>query len=150
MAAHAPRIVVGVDGSPSADEALRWAIQQAQLAGGTVDALSAWEYPPSLGGVGMAPVGMYDSTDFSQVAASTLAEAIARVTDPADAGVTVHSRVAEGNAATVLLAAADGADLLVVGSRRHGSFASALLGSVSQHCVHHARCPVVVIRKDKA
>lgn len=46
----------------------------------------------------------------------------------------------------MLLDAATGADLLVVGSRGHGGFAEALLGSVSQHCVHHASCPVVVIR----
>ena len=42
--------------------------------------------------------------------------------------------------------ASAGADLLVVGSRGHGGFTEALLGSVSQHCVQHARCPVVVIR----
>jgi nucleotide-binding universal stress UspA family protein len=52
----------------------------------------------------------------------------------------------EGNPAQVLLDASAGADLLVVGSRGHGGFASALLGSVSQHCVHHADCPVVIIR----
>ena len=52
----------------------------------------------------------------------------------------------EGIPAQVLLDASDGADLLVVGSRGHGGFTGALLGSVSQHCVHHAHCPVVVIR----
>jgi nucleotide-binding universal stress UspA family protein len=46
----------------------------------------------------------------------------------------------------MLLDTAEGADLLVVGSRGHGGFAEALLGSVSQHRVHHASCPVVVIR----
>ena len=54
--------------------------------------------------------------------------------------------MAEGNAARVLLDALAGAELLVVGSRGRGGFAEALLGSVGQHCVHHAACPVVVIR----
>jgi nucleotide-binding universal stress UspA family protein len=58
----------------------------------------------------------------------------------------VRALIVEGNAAQVLLDASDGADLLVVGSRGHGGFTEALLGSVSQHCVHHAHCPVVVIR----
>ncbi len=143
---HAPRIVVGVDGSPTSDEALRWAIRQAQLTGASVDAVTAWEYPASMGGFGLAPMGMYDNTDFAKVAADIVTAAISRVADPADGGVTVRPEVAEGTGASVLLAAADGADLLVVGSRGHGGFTAALLGSVSQHCVQHARCPVVVIR----
>jgi len=49
----------------------------------------------------------------------------------------------------VLLDAAAGADLLVVGSRGYGGFAEALLGSVGQHCVHHATCPVVIIRDSR-
>ena len=58
----------------------------------------------------------------------------------------IRYKVAQGNAARVLLDAAAGADLLVVGSRGHGGFAEALLGSIGQHAVHHATCPVVVIR----
>ena len=72
-------------------------------------------------------------------------DAVSTAVDPAS-GVRVRSLIAEGNPAQVLLDAAAGADLLVVGSRGHGGFAEALLGSVSQHCVHHAHCPVVVIR----
>jgi nucleotide-binding universal stress UspA family protein len=51
-----------------------------------------------------------------------------------------------GHPAQVLLNVADRADLLVVGSRGHGGVAGALLGSVSQHCAHHARCPVLIVR----
>jgi nucleotide-binding universal stress UspA family protein len=60
--------------------------------------------------------------------------------------VTVRATVAEGHPADVLVRAARGADLLVVGSRGHGGFAGSLLGSVSQYCVHHAACPVLVVR----
>jgi nucleotide-binding universal stress UspA family protein len=58
--------------------------------------------------------------------------------------------VEEGHPAQVLVEAARGADLLIVGSRGHGEFAAALMGSVSQHCVHHAPCPVLVIRGNGA
>jgi len=57
--------------------------------------------------------------------------------------VTVHQIVVEGNAGRVLLDASKDADLLVVGSRGHGGFADALIGSVSVRCLQHATCPVV-------
>ena len=139
------RIVAGTDGSPSSIIALRWAIRQAELTGATVDAVLAWHYPVPTGGYGFAPTGMATSFDFRQNAEKILAEAIASACGP-DGHVPVRARVVEGNAARVLLDASDGAELLVVGSRGHGGFTEALLGSVGQHCVHHARCPVVVIR----
>jgi nucleotide-binding universal stress UspA family protein len=140
-----PRIVAGVDGSPSSVSALRWAIRQAGLTGATVDAMIAWRYPVSAGGYGWAPIGMGTAFDFKEDAEKVLAEAIGTASDPGS-GVTVRTLVVEGNSAQALLEASDGADLLVVGSRGHGGFTEALLGSVSQHCVHHAHCPVVVIR----
>jgi nucleotide-binding universal stress UspA family protein len=139
------RIVVGVDGSAPADAALRWGVRQAELTGGSVDAVIAWEYPASMAGYGMAPVPDYDDSAFREIAEKTLTEAISNVVDPASE-VRVRPQVVEGIAAGMLLTAAQGAGLLVVGSRGHGGFAGALLGSVSQHCVHHAHCPVVVIR----
>lgn len=59
----------------------------------------------------------------------------------------VEHHVVEGYPAEVLLAQSGQAQLLVIGNRGRGGFAGALLGSVSQHCVHHARCPVVIVRE---
>jgi nucleotide-binding universal stress UspA family protein len=64
----------------------------------------------------------------------------------ADPEVKIVSTVVEGQAAVELVRAAQGADLLVVGSRGHSAFAGMLLGSVSEHCAAHAPCPVVVVR----
>jgi nucleotide-binding universal stress UspA family protein len=139
------RIVVGVDGSASSKAALKWAVRQAGLTGSTVEAVIAWHYPVLYGGYGMATVSTADSPSFDEMASKTLTEAIGESTDPASP-VRVAGKVAEGNPAQVLLQAAAGADLLVVGSRGHGGFSGALLGSVSQHCASHAPCPVLIIR----
>jgi nucleotide-binding universal stress UspA family protein len=139
------RIVVGVDGSEPSKAALAWAVRQAELTGATVEAVSAWHWPIAMGGAPFAPVGVLADTDFAGTAARVLDVAIGETVDPAGP-VKVSSTVREGNAAQILLDAADGAELLVIGSRGHGGFAEALLGSVGQHCVHHARCPVVIIR----
>ncbi len=146
-----PRIVAGVDGSPSSLSALRWAIRQASLTGATVDAVIAWHYPDLVAsaGYGMAVAGVEPGNDFREMAEKIVTEAISSTLSP-DSDVQVHPQVAEGVAAQVLLDASAGADLLVVGSRGHGGFTEALLGSVSQHCVHHARCPVVIIRGQDA
>jgi nucleotide-binding universal stress UspA family protein len=135
------RIVVGVDGSVSSKAALGWAIRQAKLTGAVVDAVIAWHYPGTYG----YSAYVADYTDYAELAAKVAAETIAEVSDPAGPAE-VRPKVVEGNPAAVLLAASEGADLLVVGSRGHGGFVEALLGSVSQHCVHHAACPVVILR----
>jgi nucleotide-binding universal stress UspA family protein len=135
------RIVVGVDGSTSSRDALRWAIGQAMLTGAVVEAVMAWHVPVT---DGWAP--MFDLVeDLTKASERTLANTITEVAGDS-CPVTVEQRVIEGAPAQVLLSAARGADLLVVGSRGHGGVAGALLGSVSQYCVHHAPCPVVVIR----
>ena len=143
------RIAVGVDGSPSARAALAWAAGQAELTGATVEAVIAWRYPAVVGGGPFAPVGVLMDADFVGAAATVLSTAISQAVDPANP-VKVSSTVREGNPAQILIEAADGADLLVVGSRGHGGFAEALLGSVSQHCVQRARCPVVIVHRPKA
>jgi nucleotide-binding universal stress UspA family protein len=65
-----------------------------------------------------------------------------------DPDVEVKPSVVEGHPVPALLNAAKEASLLVVGSRGHGAFTGILLGSVSQHCVTHATCPVTVVRDE--
>jgi nucleotide-binding universal stress UspA family protein len=128
------RIVVGVDGSPSSLDALRWAVEQARTRDATVDAVACWQYPVATGWT----VPIAADEDLAAITRKVLDDSIAAATDP---GRPVG-----------LLEAARGAELLVVGSRGHGGFAGALLGSVGQHCVQHAPCPVVVVRhpRDRA
>jgi nucleotide-binding universal stress UspA family protein len=140
-------IVVGVDGSPGSRKALAWAMTQARLTGATVEAVAAWEEPVMLLGYGY-PIGETGNLEGDGLAAitqkivdDTVAAVVAEQGEPAG----VRTRTVMGHPAQVLTDAAVGAQLLVVGSRGHGTFAGMLLGSVSQHCVQHANCPVVVV-----
>ena len=91
---------------------------------------------------------MDESEHLAEDARKALDAVISDEVEPIDRHrVTAH--VGSGHPADVLLTAADGADLLVVGSRGHGSFADALLGSVGQYCVHHAHCPVLIMRGER-
>jgi nucleotide-binding universal stress UspA family protein len=139
------RIVVGIDGSAPSKEALRWAVGQAELTGAAVEAVIAWQFPAAASGYGWAPVPAIDAMNFEETAANVIGDSITECVSPGSQ-VQVTSTVRQGNAAEVLLDCAKGADLLVVGSRGHGGFVGALLGSVSQHCAHHATCPLVIIR----
>jgi nucleotide-binding universal stress UspA family protein len=141
MSGHERRIVVGVDGSDSSKAALRWAIRQAKLTGGSVEAVTVWRFPSTYGWA-PGPDGM---PDLEGAAKRTLIASLAEVSG-LEPGVLICPVVTEGDTARALLHAAKGADLLVVGSRGHGGFASTLLGSVSMHCVLHAPCPVLVFR----
>jgi nucleotide-binding universal stress UspA family protein len=140
MNEHRYTIVVGIDGSPSSKEALRWATWHAGLVGGRITALMAWDAPLIYNW--QAP-GL---EDFATTTAKILDGVIKEVVG--DSKVEISKEVAQGHPARALLdaAAESNADLLVVGNRGHGGFTGVLLGSVSQHCVHHATCPVVVTR----
>lgn len=134
------RILVGVDGSEGSKEALRWAAEQARYTGARLDVVMAWKIPGASYGV-LAP--MPTSMDLPGEAKMALDKLIEEVLGTAPA-VTVSARVVEGPPAAVLLKEAEGADLLVVGNRGHGGLVGMLLGSVSEQCVAHARCPVIV------
>ena len=138
---NAQRIVVGIDGSQPSRLALQWAMRQAELTGATVDAIHVWDVPAVYG---MTPLVVMPD-DMENAAERMVTDTVLEVAG-AHPAVSVHGRAVRGYPAAVLLGAAQGADLLVVGSRGHGGFVGALLGSVSQLCIHHATCPVVVIR----
>lgn len=132
-------IVVGVDGSEHSVEALRWALRQARLTGAELRAVSSWQLP--------IPYDYmhFDNVDWEGETMNNLDRTLAEVA--ADVGDTkVTKRVVRGHAGTVLVDESEDADLLVVGSRGHGTAKGMLLGSISQHCVTNASGPVVVIR----
>jgi len=135
-------VVVGYDGSEAADGAVEWAAAQAERSGGRLDLVTAWEYPTSWGNVIPLPDGFDPAAD----AQALLDPVVARI-EAAHPGLAVHAHVIEGNASEVLVGASRHAALLVVASRGHGTFSGMVLGSVSQHCVTHAACPVVVYRR---
>ena len=141
---NGPRIVVGVDGSPSSRAALRWAVRYAALTGGTTDAIMAVHNPTTLA---TYPWASLDETDDLDENALKALDGVVKAEVEADDSHLVGAEVINGHPAAVLLHAAADADLLVVGSSGHGRFAEALLGSVSQHVVHHAQCPVLIMRE---
>ncbi|MGW3497638.1 universal stress protein [Streptomyces sp. NPDC001020] len=138
-----PRVVVGVDGSPSSHAALRWAVRYAGLIGGRVDAVAAWELPGMYGWSAPAVDADFDEESARQELARELRDVLG-----AEGAAAVRALLVRGNPADVLLRAANGAELLAVGSRGRGGFARALLGSVSQQVAQHAGCPVVIVRPE--
>ena len=134
------RIVVGVDGSETSGRALSWSIEEARRRHARVVAVHAW-VPPYVGAE-LVPAVAYEATEYERHGRNTLDAAIDAV-DTSALDEPVERRVVSDSPAKALLAAADGADLLVVGSRGKGGFKGLLLGSISHHVTHHAPCPVV-------
>ena len=134
-------VVVGVDGSPSSKAALRWALDQARLTKARLRAVIAWEVTPYTGW------GVLAHEDFGAAAGQLLSESVRETLgfDP-PLDVEVVETVRPGHPAQVLIDESAHGALLVVGSRGRGGFAGTLLGSVSQICVQHAHCPVLVVR----
>ena len=137
------RIVVGVDGSPAAERALRAAIREAEAWGSELYAVAGVPIASIAGTLAWLP----SAVDHEQVLRD-MREGLDVVVDRALAdhpGVTVHRHALDGTGAELLTEFSDATDLVVVGSRGRGGFAGLLLGSTSQAVLHHARCPVMVV-----
>lgn len=138
------RIVVGVDGSDMSRTALTWAVDEAVQWGSQLDVVLAWQLP--------IPVMATPFTIPYEIDASAAEEHAGKLLDAMVDGARIPSDVrverilVHDPAPAALLDASKGADLLVVGGRGHGGFRGLVLGSVSSQCVHHAECPVVVVR----
>lgn len=150
------RMVVGVDGSEHAQAALRWALDEAATRGAVLEVVHAYDRVPywqfyAEGGVMSASLSqtIEDEVASAEKAAAEAARAtIDRMIQDLDdtRGVEIEAvTIADNNAAGALIERSAEADLLVVGSRGRGGFAGLLLGSVSQQCASHAKCPVVII-----
>jgi nucleotide-binding universal stress UspA family protein len=134
------RIVVGVDGSVGSQHALRWAVQEARVGQLDIDVVHAWSPPLSIYPVDLAA----DAAAYRAAGADVLARALAGV-DDLDGDGHITSHLSEDNAASALIEASEGAELLVVGTRGRGGFTGLFLGSVSRTCLHLASVPTVVV-----
>ncbi len=135
------RIVVGVDGSASSLGALRWAAKQAELTDCALEAVTTWKWPETYGSALTVPTD-YDPANDAQAVLDDALQSV-RTAHPT---LEIRTTLLEGHPAPALVEASREAELLVVGSRGHGEFAGMLLGSVSEHCVTNAHCPVLVFR----
>jgi nucleotide-binding universal stress UspA family protein len=136
-------IMVGVDGSKHAAAALEFAAEEASLRGARLLVVYAWEIPMAFGPNAVYPSELLQGLPNEADITVHWAVARARELQPQ---VACEGEAIQGHPAAVLLKEAEHANMIVVGSRGRGGFSSLLLGSVSQQVVHHAPCPVVVVR----
>ncbi|MCS7005949.1 MAG: universal stress protein [Thermoleophilia bacterium] len=144
-------IVVGVDGSAPSQAALRWAAEEATLRGARLVAVHAWSFvpPAPMAEPGMMPMPAIDyagALEAEREAVEAELETILANAFPDGEPVPIERRLVEGGAGEAIEEAAREADLVVVGSRGRSGLTAALLGSVSQHVLHHVACPVVVVK----
>ncbi|WP_018506346.1 universal stress protein [Parafrankia discariae] len=135
-------VVVGVDGSAASVAALRVAAAQARSGETSLRVVHSW-FPaaPLYPGVYMG----LDVPTLEKAARALLDDCVAQVQEE-NTDLRIERVLVEDAAVPGLLRVSADASLLVVGARGHGGFAGLLLGSVSHQCVHHADCPVAVVR----
>jgi nucleotide-binding universal stress UspA family protein len=138
-------VVVGDDGSPAAESAIRYALDEARRRGSPLHVVRAWTIRDA---VRPADKELGYIPSLAEFEAATLEVTRQRlkdlVGDGSDVAVEVH--VLHGSAAPALVAVSETADVLVVGSRGLGGLASVLLGSVAARVIRDSARPVIVVR----
>jgi nucleotide-binding universal stress UspA family protein len=137
-------VLIGVDGSPPSGAALKYAVAEANRRGARLRVVSTYFPEYSVHGR-TQPLSVSEPAIEVDVEAQIRRMVEEALTDDAEAPP-VEIVVAAGPAAEVLIDMSGEVDVLVVGHRGRGGFASMLLGSVGLHCVLHAHCPVIVVR----
>lgn len=159
-------IVVGVDGSSAAFDALTWAYREAAKTGDGLHLVTTYEteasHSPYSASYAYAPDGptaarlndaearwREERHHIAQERAERMLQDVLTAVRSAEEGEpeVTHEVISGARPAEILIERSQDAALLVVGSRGLGGFRGLLLGSVSQQCVHHAKCPVVVVRR---
>jgi nucleotide-binding universal stress UspA family protein len=141
-------VVVGVDGSPAARSALDFALEEAARRDAplrVVAAVALPEFWASHYGE-LVPPPPSDIVAQARKDTQRFVDEVVAARGDATRGLSISVEVRAGRPGEVLVDAAEGAALLVVGHRGRGSMSSVLLGSVGLQCVLHATCPVTVVR----
>ncbi|MFC4119901.1 universal stress protein [Nonomuraea zeae] len=133
-------VVAGVDDSPECEPALAYAFEQAELRGAALRVLHAWRLPVHA----FAPEAAYDLAEVRASQHRLVSDRVKALSHDYPQVIVIED-VQCALPAEALTAAAERADLLVVGSHGRGALGSALLGSVSRGVLHHASCPVAVV-----
>jgi nucleotide-binding universal stress UspA family protein len=146
--AAARTVIVGHDGSSTAGLALAWALDYAARFDAEVRVVRGWSMstaprPASMTSGYVPPVEEFEAAVLEDMEKDT-----ARIVAERGDGVPVSYDAYRGAPANGLVEASQDADLLVIGARGLGGFKGLALGSVSDQCVRHAACPVVVIRDE--
>jgi nucleotide-binding universal stress UspA family protein len=138
------RIVVGLDDTPTARGALRWAARQARMTGGTVRAVHVIDWPIGIEAFGSVEVGE-DGRLPEEKVSPPYRRGIRRVFEEASPEAGWQLQFAEGDAGAVLVAEAANADLLVIGARTNPDWTGDVSGPVAHHCLSRMTCPVVAV-----
>jgi nucleotide-binding universal stress UspA family protein len=138
------RIVVGLDDTPTARAALRWAVRQARLTGATVRAVHVIDWPIGIEAFGSVEVDEEGRLPEEKVS-GPYRRGIRRVFDEAAPEPSWQLQFAEGDTASVLVAEAIGADLLVIGARTNLDWTGDVSGPIAHYCLSRTTCPVVTV-----
>lgn len=140
MTSRKPVVLVGIDGSTESGRALHWACNYARSLEGTVHAVTVWRQPVQFGY--RTAVG---DSELEKRAKNSLTNVVDPVREEFP-DVALKTQLIRGHEVDELVGLSHQADLMVLGNKGHGAFTGMMVGSIALKLVHHARCPVTIVR----